>query len=71
MLAGLVYFQDNPLEAADMVGAMSSVGMGIEDIENHAEHIRQVSYQDIKDSAIKLKSSKAVVTGILKPKGEN
>ena len=71
MLSGLVYLQDNPFDAAETLGYMSAVGMGVDDIENHAERIRQVTYQDVKESANKLLHQTSVTTGILTPKGEN
>ena len=71
MLSGLVYLQDNPFDAADTLGVMSAVGMSVADIENHAEHIKQVKYQDIKETATKMLSQTFVATGILNPKGEN
>ncbi len=70
MLSGLVYLQDNPFDAADTLGTMTATGMTVTDIENHAEKIREVTYQDVKDAAEKLLSQTAVVTGILSPKGE-
>ncbi len=71
MLSGLVYLQDNPFNAANTLGMMTSLGMSTEDIENIDEKIRHVQYQDVKKAANKLLSQMAVVTGILNPKGEN
>lgn len=71
MLSGLVYLQDNPFEAADILGLMSSVGMNVAEIENHAEHIRKVSYQDVKKAANKLLKQSTSLTGILMPQGAN
>lgn len=70
MLAGLVYLQDNPFEAASIVGGMAAVGMTVDDIEKHADNIRKVSYQNVKKAANKLFSSSARIDGILSPKGE-
>ena len=70
MLSGLVYLQDNPLEAAGTVGFMSAIGMSVDDIEKHADNLRKVNYQAVKESAQKLLSQTPVVTGILSPKGE-
>lgn len=69
MLAGLVYLQDNPFEAAAIVGGMAAIGMNVEDIENHADNIRKVTYQDVKDAAKKMLSSSARINGVLSPKG--
>ena len=71
MLSGLVYLQDNPFDAADTLGMMSAVEMPVEDIENHAEYIRNVTYQEVQQSAADLLAHTAVVTGILNPKAEN
>lgn len=71
MLSGLVYLQDNPFDAAAIVGGMAAVGMSVEDIENHADNIRKVTYQEVKDAAKKLFSSSAQVSGVLSPKGGN
>lgn len=69
MLAGLVYLQDNPFEAAEIAGRMAAVGMSIDDIENHADNIKKVTYQNVKKAANKLFSSSARIDGILIPKG--
>lgn len=70
MLSGLVYLQDNPFDAAGIVGGMAAIGMNIDDIEDHADNIRKVSYQEVKAAAKKLFSSSAQVNGVLRPKGE-
>lgn len=70
MLAGLVYLQDNPFEAASIVGGMAAIGMTVDDIENHADNIKKVTCQDVKQAAGKLFSSSARIDGILSPKGE-
>ncbi len=70
MLAGLVYLRDNPEDAAYIVGAMRSVGVKLEDIENQADKIRAVDYRDIKDAASEMISSAPQIVGILYP-GEN
>lgn len=67
MLSGLVYLKDNPFEAASIIGTMASIGMPLDEIEQHADKIRTVKYQDVKKSAQKLFDNSAVVTGILVP----
>lgn len=71
MLAGLVYLKDNPFEAASIVGTMASIGMPLDEIEQHADKIRLVKYQGVKKSAQELFENASVVTGVLIPqKGE-
>lgn len=61
---------DNPFEAAAIVGGMAAIGMNVDDIENHADNIRKVTYQDVKDAAEKMLSSSAQINGVLSPKGD-
>lgn len=70
MLAGLVYLQDNPFEAATIVGMMTAIGMPVADIESHAEKIKQVQVKDVKLSAERMLKKSGETTGILTPKGE-
>ena len=69
MLSGLVYLRDNPEEAAYIVGSMAVAGMDINDIENYADNIKNVSYKDVIKSANKLFNNSKSVTGMLKPMG--
>lgn len=70
MLSGLVYLKDNPFEAAMIIGTMSTIGMSLDDIENHAEKIRQVNYSDVKTAANRLFSNSAQLSGVLSPQKE-
>lgn len=66
MLAGLVYFKDNPNDAASIIGSMASVGMSLDEIENHAENIKKVDYKDVILAAKSLLNNSSNVTGILR-----
>ena len=71
MLSGLVYLLDNPFDAAETVGAMTAAGMSIKDIENLAQNIKSVTYQEVKTAAQNLFSQSGEVKGILSPQGAN
>lgn len=67
LLSGLVYLNDNPNDAAYIVGSMLSVGMKLSDVEEHADRIKAVDYKDVIKSAKKLLKQKARVKGVLMP----
>ena len=67
MLSGL----DNPFDAAETVGAMTAAGMSTKDIENLAQSIKSVTYQEVKTAAQNLFSQSGEVKGILSPQGAN
>lgn len=69
MLAGLVYLRDNPEDAAYIIGAMRSVGVSLEEIENQADKIKAVNYHDVKAAAAEMTRESSQVTGILSPEG--
>lgn len=66
MLADLVYINDNPEEAAYLVGYMLTNGFGLEDLDKYADKISQVTLQDVQKAYQKLLSTPKV-TGILLP----
>lgn len=67
MLAGQVYLRDNPNEAAYIAGSMAAVGMSVEDIEKHADRIKNVTASEVRKAAQELFGSAIYVTGIIKP----
>lgn len=67
MLAGLVYLQDNPNDAAMIVGQMSASGMSLEEIEAYADKINAVDYREVKKAAENWLRPQARISGYLKP----
>lgn len=67
MLAGQVYLRDNPNDAAYIVGSMAAIGIPVENIENHADNIRKVSAEDVRQAAQNLFERAINVTGVIKP----
>lgn len=67
MLSGLVYLRDNPFEAAMIVGYMSVSGMSVNEIEEYADKINAVRYQDVKAAADRLFNHSASFRGVLSP----
>lgn len=70
MLSGLVFLKDNPFDAAMIVGYMSASGMNLDEIENYAENIRAVRYQDVKATANRLFKKSASFRGVLSPENK-
>lgn len=67
MLAGLVYLQDNPFEAANSVGTMVALGMSVEEIESHADNLQKVDYREVKTAAKKVFNQSRNIHGFLSP----
>ena len=67
MLAGLVYLQDNPEEAAYVAGSLASAGLPLAEIELQDERIRAVSGEQVLAAARRLREKAPSVVGILKP----
>lgn len=70
MLAGLVYLRDNPEDAAYVMGAMRSIGVPLDEIEEQADRIRAVDYRSLRKIARRLTTQSPQVSGILSPEGE-
>ncbi len=71
MLAGLIYWRDNPEDAAYMVGAMAVAGVSLQEIEQQDAKIKTVRYKEVKKAAEKLWNDAPQVIGILRPKGDD
>lgn len=69
MLAGLVYLNDNPEDAANIVGALAASGMSAEEIAAYDQGVESVTLGDLKQAAGVLAKSVSV-QGILSPKQE-
>ena len=73
MLADLVYVNDNPNDAAYWVGYMMANGFSLEDVENYADKIKNVSLDGVQKAYENLLKA-PVVFGLLLPenlKGNN
>ena len=53
-VAGLIYLTDNPQDAAQIVGYLASVGLSLEQIENYAEEIKNVTLQQVTEQTTAL-----------------
>lgn len=67
MVAGLIYLKDNPFEAAYIVGLLSSIGMGVQEIENYADGVRDVTLVDVKKVAKQLFDGASMIEGVVEP----
>ncbi len=67
MLAGLIYLKDNPFDAANIVGALYTIGMSKEDIENYADSIRRTTTEQVRHAAEELLYKSPVTEGIVYP----
>ncbi|MBR1605302.1 MAG: insulinase family protein [Alphaproteobacteria bacterium] len=54
LLAGLVYHNDNPSDAADIVTDWLGAGYKLEDLKNYEQHINKVTLADVKALAATL-----------------
>ena len=70
MLAGLVYLNDNPADAANIVGALATAGLEAQEIANYDQGVEAVSLTDLKQAARVLLNSTSV-QGILAPMRRN
>ncbi len=70
MTAGLVYLQDNPSDAAYIIGSLASAGMSKDEIENYDVGIEKVQLDQVKQTALKMLEHAPQVVGILEPVGE-
>ncbi|MBR2299100.1 MAG: insulinase family protein [Alphaproteobacteria bacterium] len=68
MLSGLVYTQDNPSNAAYLVGLFVSLGLGLEKLENYADEIKAVKLEDIKSAITHMLEHSKTLKTVLKPK---
>lgn len=67
ILAGLVYVNDNPADAAYWVGYMLANGFTLEDVQNYEEHIQKVTVQGVKEAFAAVHEA-PFVRGVLLPK---
>ena len=70
ILADLVYANDDPQNAAYMVGYMISSGFSLQDIQTYDKHINDVRLADVQKALQKLLSA-SVVEGVLLPLTED
>lgn len=70
MLAGLIYIKDNPNDAAYIVGAMTAIGMNVDEIADYDEKIKAVSFDDVKSVASELLNESLTqnITSVVTPK---
>ena len=50
MLAGLVYLNDNPADAANIVGALATAGLEAQEIANYDQGVEAVTLMDLKQA---------------------
>lgn len=70
MLAGLVYIQDNPEDAAMLAGNMAALGLKASEINQYEEYLRQVRLDDVKNAVTQMLNNASSITGILRPYDE-
>ncbi len=73
ILSSLVYLQDNPQEAAYIVGQFSALGFSISDIENYDKYIENIKLEDVKRAVENMMNNSTNIRAFLKPlnpKGE-
>ena len=67
MLADLVYLQDSPSSAAEMVALFIASGGKLEDLNGYAENLKRVTVEDVKEAVRLLSDKTPQVIGILYP----
>ena len=67
ILADLVYVNDNPTDAAYQVGIMLVNGFSLDDVQNYAEKIKNVTLKGVMEAYKSVKAA-AVVRATLLPK---
>ena len=66
ILAGLVYVNDNPTDAAYWIGNMMVSGFTLDDIQNYENHINEVTVDSVKNAFLAVQEA-PVVRGVLLP----
>ncbi len=70
ILSTLIYVKDNPEDAAYIIGTLASLGLGLDEIENYASNIENVSLEDVKKAVENMLAHSKKVTAILAPEQE-
>lgn len=71
VLSSLVYLQDDPEEAAYIVGQFTALGFSLNDIENYAQYIKDVEIDDVENAVRQMLKKSAKISAFLLPLNEN
>ena len=67
----IIYAKDSPMQVAQTIGSLLSVGMSLEDIESWPNRISEVRVDQVNEIARRIFTESASATGILLPKGDD
>ena len=70
MLSDLVYMKDNPSTLAQTAGWMAASGVGIDELQNYENNIKNVSLNDVKNVADFVWNKAPKATGVLEAGGD-
>lgn len=70
ILSTLVYVKDNPEDAAYIIGTLASLGLSLNEIENYASNIENVSIEDVRNAVKNMLTKSKKMTAILAPQKE-
>ena len=68
ILSWFVYTKDNPEDLAYLLGLMASLGLSMDDIENHEQRLKDVTLDDVRDAMLSVLNKTKCVTAISMPK---
>ena len=66
----IIYAKDSPIQVAQTIGSLLSVGMSLEDIESWPNRISEVRVEQVNEIARRIFTDSGNATGILLPKGD-